>query len=117
DRPALRCDFANACSSGGGIVVASTEASIERETPLVLAVDDSEDVLEIYTVLLEAEGFRVATRGDGRRGLEAVSELRPDVVVLDMMMPEGDGLEFLQTLTARGLPIPPVIACSGYERL
>jgi CheY-like chemotaxis protein len=82
----------------------------------VLVVDDSEDLQETLSMALSDEGFAVSSALDGRRGLALTGELRPDVILLDMMMPEMDGLEFLSLLAKRPSP-PPVVAQSGFHHL
>jgi CheY-like chemotaxis protein len=82
----------------------------------VLVVDDSEDLQETLAFALSDEGFAVSSALDGKRGLELSVALRPDVLLLDMMMPEMDGLEFLSLLAARPSP-PPVVAQSGFHHL
>jgi CheY-like chemotaxis protein len=82
----------------------------------VLVVDDSEDLQETLEMALSDEGFAVSSALDGKRGLELAGELRPDVILLDMMMPEMDGLEFLSQLATRPSP-PPVVAQSGFHHL
>jgi PAS domain S-box-containing protein len=72
--------------------------SLDQMRPLVLAVNDEPQVLELLTVLLEREGYRVATAGDGRRALELALSLEPDIVISDVVMPEMDGLEFCRRL-------------------
>ena len=67
-------------------------------------------------MVLSDEGFEVSSALDGKRGLELTGELRPDVILLDMMMPEMDGLEFLSVLATRPSP-PPVVAQSGFHHL
>jgi CheY-like chemotaxis protein len=81
---------------------------------LVLIVDDSEDLLDALQIALMDEGFDVAGAPNGQRGLELMRELHPDVILLDMMMPEMDGLEFLSRLSAEAAA-PPVLANSGFE--
>jgi CheY-like chemotaxis protein len=81
----------------------------------VLVVDDSEDALELYALILEAAGHDVARATDGGSGLRLVAEFRPDVVLLDMMMPDVDGLEFLARLPDCRSPLPAVIANSGFN--
>jgi CheY-like chemotaxis protein len=80
---------------------------------LVLIVDDSEDLQETLEMILTDEGFEVASALDGQRGLQLARELHPDVILLDMMMPEMDGLEFLSCLASE--PSPPVVANSGFD--
>ena len=82
----------------------------------VLIVDDSEDMQETCELLLEGEGYDVIKASDGAAGLRAVAERRPDVVLLDMMMPDVDGLQFLRRLPIEcSQPLPAVIATSGFE--
>ena len=66
----------------------------------VLAVDDEEDILTIIRHNLEREGHRVLTAPDGDRALELVRQERPDVVVLDVMMPGTDGWGVLKRIKA-----------------
>ena len=82
----------------------------------VLVVDDSEELQEALQMTLTEEGFDVSSALDGKRGLELSGELRPDVILLDMMMPEMDGLEFLSALATRPSP-PPVVGQSGFHGL
>jgi len=66
----------------------------------VLAVDDEEDILTIIRHNLEREGHRVLTAPNGDRALEIVREEKPDVVVLDVMMPGTDGWGVLNLIKA-----------------
>lgn len=96
--------------------VASNEP--ENRGPLVLVVDDSEDILDVYHLLLVQAGYRVATAPDGGMALLVAQELRPSVVILDMVMPEVSGLEFLERLPKEvSPPLPPVIVNSGRDEL
>ena len=84
---------------------------------LILVIDDSADLREMYGALLGSHGYRFATARDGEAGLQRVRELRPDAVLLDMMMPECDGFEFLERLPKEyPAPLPPVIATSGFDQ-
>jgi CheY-like chemotaxis protein len=80
----------------------------------VLVVDDSEDIRDALQSVLTDEGFDVACAPDGARGMQLVRELRPDVILVDMMMPEMDGLAFLTTLAAEPAP-PPAVANSAFD--
>lgn len=64
----------------------------------VLVVDDEAPIVEIVRGFLVAEGMEVITAGDGPTAVEAVRERRPDVVVLDVMLPGLDGLEVLRRI-------------------
>jgi adenylate cyclase len=69
-----------------------------RDPPLILAVDDTPENLEILRVRLEAHGYEVAEAADGEEGLAKVRELRPDLILLDIMMPKRDGISVVREL-------------------
>src|SRR5277367_3166287 len=71
-----------------------------RDPPLILAVDDVPDNLEIVRLRLESQGYRVATAADGVEALERMREFEPDLVLLDVMMPRLDGIEVVRTMRA-----------------
>src|SRR5215213_5756950 len=77
--------------------------------PTVLAVNDEPKVLELLTVLLEHEGYKVLTAAGGQRALELAAAAEPDIVVSDVVMPEMDGLEFCRRLKQNpqtsGIPV------------
>jgi len=64
----------------------------------ILLVDDETALVELLTRRLQADGFEVITAADGREGLEKAEKERPDLVLLDVMMPNMDGYEVLQSL-------------------
>lgn len=85
---------------------------------LILVIDDDADLRDWYQDLLTSRGFRFASACNGEVGLQKVRELRPDAVLLDMMMPDCDGLEFLSRLSTEvPPPLPPVVANSGFDLL
>lgn len=86
----------------------------EDERPLVLLVDDDADLLDLAEMVLDVEGLRVITASNGRRALAALELLEPRVIVTDLMMPELDGLEFIQQYLAAPPPHAPIIAVSGF---
>jgi len=59
---------------------------------LVLVVDDDQKIVQLVRAYLEREGFAVKTAGDGRTALALISESAPDLIVLDLMLPELDGM-------------------------
>lgn len=67
-------------------------------TARILLVDDERPILDLVQGYLERDGFQVMAREDGRSGLDAIRSWRPDVVVLDVMLPERDGFEVLREL-------------------
>ena len=82
--------------------------------PLVLIVDDDELVREYVRVNLEAEGYNVREAGNAEEGLLVLEESQPDLVLLDVMMPQVDGWEMLRRLHERyGEGAVPVVMFSG----
>jgi DNA-binding response OmpR family regulator len=80
----------------------------------VLVIDDEPAVRLLLQRNLEFAGFDVVTAEDGARGLIAVRETAPSVVVLDLMMPHVDGFEVLRELDADGpRTMPPVIVLTA----
>jgi CheY-like chemotaxis protein len=65
---------------------------------LVLVADDEQDILALVTTILERAGYEVLAVRDGAEALAAVRDRRPDLAVLDISMPELDGLEVLRRL-------------------
>jgi len=65
----------------------------EKESiPRILLVDDEEDILEFVSYNLEREGFKVYTGRNGREAIQMVLKVKPNLVILDVMMPEMDGI-------------------------
>ena len=82
--------------------------------PLVLLVDDDEKVRELVRVNLEFEGYIVREAGSAEEGMTAIEEAKPDLVLLDVMMPHIDGWEMLRRVQERhGIGTIPVIMFSG----
>src|ERR1700755_3216132 len=77
----------------------------------ILVVDDAPDLALILRMQLERAGHEVITAENGRRGLRSFYECRPDLVVLDVRMPELDGWETLERL--RDLSEVPVVMHTG----
>lgn len=66
--------------------------------PIILVVDDEPHIVELVKFNLEKEGYRAVTAFDGRNALLAVEKQRPDLIILDVMLPEIGGFEVCQTL-------------------
>jgi two-component system alkaline phosphatase synthesis response regulator PhoP len=64
----------------------------------ILIIDDEVSILNLVTAYLRPEGYEVQTAMDGRAGLQAAQTFKPDLIVLDIMLPEIDGLELLTRL-------------------
>ena len=95
-----------------GPSAASTPGSTSG--PLVLIVDDDERLREFIRVNLEMEGYAVREAGSAEEGLEALEERSPDLILLDVMMPQVDGWETLRRIQEHtGVGAIPVIMFSG----
>jgi two-component system alkaline phosphatase synthesis response regulator PhoP len=64
----------------------------------ILLVDDEEDILEFLSYNLKKDGFDILTANNGIKGLELVKKHKPDLVILDVMMPEMDGIEVCEKI-------------------
>ncbi|MQA73137.1 MAG: response regulator [Solirubrobacterales bacterium] len=81
-----------------------------RDGKLILVADDDDDVRDLVAFRLKRAGFAVIEAGDGREALEAARERRPDLCLLDVMMPSLDGYEVTRELRASaGLERVPVV--------
>jgi DNA-binding response OmpR family regulator len=83
--------------------------------PLILLVDDDPGIRRSVAAGLELEGFRVLPASGGRAGLAAAATERPDVVLLDLAMPDLDGLEVLLELRGGGNDVPVCILSARDE--
>lgn len=85
-----------------------------HDPPRILAVDDTPENLEILRLRLEANGYEVMTAADGEEGLAKVREFKPDLILLDIMMPKLDGISVVRTLkqdvSLRSIPVILVTA-------
>ena len=72
---------------------------------LLLLVDDEPNIIELAQMYLEREGYRIISASDGKDALLAVEKHRPALVVLDLMLPEIDGLEVCRTLRKSDNPV------------
>lgn len=81
-----------------------------HDPPRILVVDDNETNRDILVTRLEAHGYQTLQAADGEEALRGVAQHRPDVVLLDVMMPNLDGLEACRRLKSdRGVAFTPVI--------
>jgi two-component system alkaline phosphatase synthesis response regulator PhoP len=71
---------------------------ISRQVARILIVDDELSIVRLLQAYLEREGFEVTTAGDGRTALELARAVKPQLVVLDLLLPEVDGLEVCRVL-------------------
>ena len=78
-------------------------------SPHILVVDDEASVVEVVSLYLKREGFEVHTARDGKQALAAIRQHRPTLVVLDLMLPNIDGIEILRRLREDSADPIPVI--------
>ncbi|MDD1721653.1 MAG: response regulator transcription factor [Euryarchaeota archaeon] len=79
----------------------------------VLAIDDEDDVLRLIRIKLEREGFEVMTASNGEEGVEKVLAEKPDIVIVDVMMPKKDGYQVIKEVREElGSEAPPAIILS-----
>jgi two-component system, OmpR family, KDP operon response regulator KdpE len=76
--------------------------------PLVLVADDEPRITKLVSIALSEEGFRVVTASGGEDGLAKAEEVRPDIVLLDIVMPDIDGIEVMRRLRERR-PVPVIL--------
>src|SRR5262245_32874553 len=85
-------------------------------TVSVLVVDDNRDSADIVAMLLETMGFQCRTAYSGKQALVEVGRERPDVVLLDIGLPDLDGHAVAREITQRIENPPPLVAVTGYVR-
>ena len=72
----------------------------------VLVVDDEESITQLVSTVLRYEGFQVETAADGRAAVHLARTFQPDIVVLDVMLPDLDGFEVYRRLANGSAPVP-----------
>src|SRR5829696_9010733 len=77
--------------------------------PLVLVADDEPRITKLVAIALSEEGFRVVTANGGEQALQKAEEVRPDIVLLDIVMPDLDGIEVMRQLRERR-PVPVILS-------
>ena len=95
------------------------ETPVAQQAPSVLIVDDEPQVVWMLQFSLEAEGYRTFSARDGRGALDEIRAQRPDVVLLDIMMPIMDGwsvLEEMRDLPERDRPRVIVLSARSSAR-
>jgi CheY-like chemotaxis protein len=94
----------------------SRHAPLRAASRRVLVVDDDRDIRELLVELLASEGYEVASAADGRRALAEARSRRPDVILLDLMMPVMSGWEFREAqLRDPELAGIPVVVVTAFE--
>ncbi len=84
-----------------------------RGVPRIMVVDDDDDFLDMVSALLSHEGYEVIRAGDVSAALASVATTPPDLILLDLVMPGGDGEEFMSAYCADPGPHAQVVVISG----
>lgn len=85
----------------------------ETNGKLVLVIDDDDGVRELLMFLVKKEGLRAEGAVDGEDGWQKAESLRPDLIILDLMMPRYGGFEFLRQLQGGELAKVPIVIVTG----
>jgi DNA-binding response OmpR family regulator len=91
------------------------DAMAEHSRGSVLVVDDEPTIAEVVARYLERAGYRTRIAADGPRAIDAAAEQRPDLVVLDLMLPGIDGLEVMRRLRERDRATPVILLTAKGE--
>jgi len=82
----------------------------------VLIIEDNEDIQEIYKIHFESQWFTVISTLNGLDGIIKTLEISPDIILLDIMMPQMDGFEVLETIKNHSSINTPIIVCSNLSQ-
>ena len=78
------------------------------ESKKILIIDDDLTALDIVDFLFEDKGYEVVRRTDGISALECIDEVNPDIILIDLMMPQMNGQECVRQMRGRGIETPVV---------
>jgi two-component system, OmpR family, response regulator VicR len=86
----------------------------ENNTKVILCIEDEQEMIDLIRLILSRRGFEILGANGGKEGLEIIRKTHPDLVLLDLMMPEMDGWEVYQQMkadeTTRNIPVIVVTA-------
>lgn len=82
----------------------------------ILIIDDNIDLQSIYSIHFEAAGYLVYTSWDGFEWVTELLDIKPDIILLDLMMPNMNGYEVLDTLSNHSSLRIPVVVCSSLSQ-
>jgi DNA-binding response OmpR family regulator len=80
-----------------------------KKLPKVLIIEDEETLTELLSDKLKSEGYTVACAGDGEAGYNKIKEEKPDLILLDIVMPKMDGYEVLEKMKEEKVDVPVII--------
>lgn len=92
----------------------STETKNARTRPLILLVEDCDDNRDMYAAFLSRRGFEIAEAADGQQAINHCTSLMPDLVVMDLTLPDMDGVQAIRSIrTDDRMKDLPIIVVSG----
>lgn len=91
--------------------------STDNQTKKVLVVDDEPDTLELVKLVLESGGFEAVLANNGKEALDQIATLRPDLVLLDIMMPDMDGWDVFRKIKEKDPGIPIAILTAKAQNI
>ncbi len=96
--------------------VLSGGRAAERTHPAhVLLIEDDWTIADMYRLQLEYDGYRVTVAANGDSGIQAIASGRPDIVLLDLLLPDRSGFEVLVEINETFPTHPPVVILSNYS--
>ena len=95
-------------SAGADCLASRVEAPTGRLEARLLVVEDEPTILELLSGSLRFAGFDVLTAASGREALRLAGAWRPDLILLDVMLPDGDGFAVVRALRAGGPRLPVI---------
>jgi DNA-binding response OmpR family regulator len=94
-----------------------TESHLRANKSTIMVVDDNQDMVDLIKAMLEAKGYGVQSANSGQEAFNLLEERKPDLIILDVMMPEMDGLEVLRRLKgAQETSSIPVIMLTALDK-
>lgn len=79
----------------------------------IMIIEDDKDLQEIYKLNFESAGYEVAQEFDGLDGISSIVDIKPDIILLDVMMPNMDGFAFLKAMKDNTSINVPIVVCSN----
>ena len=91
--------------------------STDNSTKKVLVVDDEPDTLELVKLVLESGGFEAILANNGKEALDQIATVQPDLVLLDIMMPDMDGWDVFRKMKEKDPGIPIAILTAKAQNI
>ncbi|MFA5038559.1 MAG: response regulator [Candidatus Omnitrophota bacterium] len=86
----------------------------KEQSLYILLVDDEKDFIEPVAYWLRAKGYEISTAVDGRKALDEIERRKPDIIFMDINMPEMDGLEALRIIREKDKDLPVILLTAAF---